>query len=71
MVDRAALDGSCAAHFWFGDSSLYAGAVAQRAICNFRPSEMRRLTLGFPRNTRCIANAIVGQLEPPGWCSHA
>ena len=71
MVGRAVSAGSCASHLWFGDSSLYAGAVAQRAICNFRPLEMRRLTIGFPRNTRCFANALMGQLEPPGRCSHA
>ena len=71
MVSCAVSAGSCAAHLWFGDSSLHAGAVAQRAICNFRPSEMRRLTIGLPRKTRCIANAFMGQLKPPGRCSHA
>ena len=71
MVGHAVSAGSSAAHPWFGDSSLYAGAFVQRAICNFCPSWMLRLTLGFPRDTWRTPNAITGKLELLGRCYHA
>ena len=71
MVGRAAFAGSSAAYPSFGDSSLNAGAFAQRAICNFHSSGTARRTLGLPRQTRCNPNAITVEPEPLGRRYHA
>ena len=71
MVGHAVSAGSSAAHPWFGDSSLNAGAFVQRAISNVHSWGPPRLTLGLTRQTRCIPNANTGKLEPLGRRSHA
>ena len=71
MVGHAVSAGSSAARPGFGGRSPYAGAFVQRAIRNFHPSWRPRLTLGLPWETRRTPNAITGQLEPLGRCTHA